>query len=172
MNFLRQFGGAFDDLGHIGLARGLQRWCWAMLGPNYALAEAINCTHLWDSCSPPTVWTAGVRAYAQAVIRNIDPNGVIDHCIYRHEKWFTGQVSSSPCSLWLRTYFAFFSLIICILQLAWDNVCWDWGCNWGLIFLHPKVSLRSSFTTGLFHPFSWFRTEFSTETPREVHTSQ
>jgi RNA polymerase II subunit A small phosphatase-like protein len=37
------------------------------------------------------VWTAGVRAYAQAVIRNIDPKGVIAHCIYRHEKWFTGQ---------------------------------------------------------------------------------
>lgn len=37
------------------------------------------------------VWTAGVRAYAQAVIRNIDPKGYISHCIYRHEKWFSGQ---------------------------------------------------------------------------------
>ena len=36
------------------------------------------------------VWTAGVRAYAQAVIRNIDPKGIITHCIYRHEKWFSG----------------------------------------------------------------------------------
>jgi RNA polymerase II subunit A small phosphatase-like protein len=32
-----------------------------------------------------------VRAYAQAVIRNIDVEGVIAHCIYRHERWFTGQ---------------------------------------------------------------------------------
>lgn len=37
------------------------------------------------------VWTAGVRAYAQAVIRNIDPKGIISHCIYRHERWFSGQ---------------------------------------------------------------------------------
>lgn len=37
------------------------------------------------------VWTAGLRAYAQAIIRAIDKNNVIKHCIYRHSKWFTGQ---------------------------------------------------------------------------------
>jgi len=34
------------------------------------------------------VWTAGVRSYAQSVIRAIDPHHVIRHCIYRHDKWF------------------------------------------------------------------------------------
>jgi carboxy-terminal domain RNA polymerase II polypeptide A small phosphatase len=37
------------------------------------------------------VWTAGLRAYAQAIIRSIDKKNVVKHCIYRHSKWFTGQ---------------------------------------------------------------------------------
>ena len=37
------------------------------------------------------VWTAGERDYAQGVIRSIDPNGVIEHCVYRHHKWWTGR---------------------------------------------------------------------------------
>lgn len=43
-----------------------------------------------DRCEV-VVWTAGLRAYAQAIIRNIDKNNVVQHCIYRHSKWFTGQ---------------------------------------------------------------------------------
>eukprot|EP01060_Flectonema_neradi_P029920 TRINITY_DN4249_c0_g2_i1.p1 TRINITY_DN4249_c0_g2~~TRINITY_DN4249_c0_g2_i1.p1 ORF type:complete len:250 (+),score=38.24 TRINITY_DN4249_c0_g2_i1:239-988(+) len=37
------------------------------------------------------VWTAGLRAYAQAIIKNIDKQQSIKHCVYRHAKWFTGQ---------------------------------------------------------------------------------
>ena len=37
------------------------------------------------------VWTAGLRAYAQAIVRNIDKNNVVQHCVYRHYKWFSGQ---------------------------------------------------------------------------------
>ena len=37
------------------------------------------------------VWTAGVKAYAQTIIRNIDPSNTIEHCIYRHKKWFSGK---------------------------------------------------------------------------------
>ncbi|KAG8345060.1 putative NLI interacting factor like phosphatase [Trypanosoma vivax] len=36
------------------------------------------------------VWTAGLRGYAQAIVRNIDKEKVVSHCIYRHSKWFTG----------------------------------------------------------------------------------
>jgi len=36
------------------------------------------------------VWTAGVRAYAQAVVKNVDKVNAIHHCVYRHKKWFTG----------------------------------------------------------------------------------
>lgn len=37
------------------------------------------------------VWTAGLRAYAQAIVRNIDKYNVVQHCVYRHNKWFSGQ---------------------------------------------------------------------------------
>lgn len=37
------------------------------------------------------VWTAGLKAYAQAIVDNIDKQHVVRHCIYRHSKWFTGQ---------------------------------------------------------------------------------
>ncbi|EKF32340.1 nuclear lim interactor-interacting factor, putative [Trypanosoma cruzi marinkellei] len=43
-----------------------------------------------EKCVEVVVWTAGLRAYAQAIIRNIDKGRVICHCIYRHSKWFTG----------------------------------------------------------------------------------
>eukprot|EP01063_Lacrimia_lanifica_P033869 TRINITY_DN614_c0_g1_i1.p1 TRINITY_DN614_c0_g1~~TRINITY_DN614_c0_g1_i1.p1 ORF type:complete len:312 (+),score=82.56 TRINITY_DN614_c0_g1_i1:112-1047(+) len=34
------------------------------------------------------VWTAGMRSYAQQIIAQIDPHGVITHCVYRHAKWY------------------------------------------------------------------------------------
>lgn len=37
------------------------------------------------------VWTAGLKAYAQAIVDNIDKHNAVSHCIYRHSKWFTGQ---------------------------------------------------------------------------------
>eukprot|EP01012_Entosiphon_sulcatum_P014190 TRINITY_DN1926_c0_g1_i1.p1 TRINITY_DN1926_c0_g1~~TRINITY_DN1926_c0_g1_i1.p1 ORF type:complete len:552 (+),score=78.41 TRINITY_DN1926_c0_g1_i1:1105-2760(+) len=37
------------------------------------------------------VWTAGIRVYAQAVVKTIDRFGIIRHCIYRHTKWFEDQ---------------------------------------------------------------------------------
>lgn len=63
---------------------------YAREGPLYArpyLDELLAVTA--EKCET-LVWTAGTRAYAQAVIKNIDPNHVIEHCIYRHEKWFSG----------------------------------------------------------------------------------
>ena len=33
------------------------------------------------------VWTAGERDYAQEVLQRIDTAGVVQHCVYRHEKW-------------------------------------------------------------------------------------
>lgn len=43
-----------------------------------------------DKCEV-CVWTAGLKAYAQAIIRSIDKQGIVKHCVYRHSKWFTGQ---------------------------------------------------------------------------------
>lgn len=36
------------------------------------------------------VWTAGEREYALDAIKRIDPNRCIQHCVYRHKKWWTG----------------------------------------------------------------------------------
>jgi RNA polymerase II subunit A small phosphatase-like protein len=68
---------------------------YAREGPLYARPHLDELLEFLGRNCETVVWTAGVRAYAQAVIRNIDPNGVIDHCIYRHEKWFTGQAGYS-----------------------------------------------------------------------------
>ncbi|XQJ28801.1 NLI interacting factor-like phosphatase, putative [Leishmania guyanensis] len=38
------------------------------------------------------VWTAGTREYALDVIRIIDPACAVQHCIYRHPIWWTGDV--------------------------------------------------------------------------------
>lgn len=56
------------------------------------LLGRVDVTNLYascaDDCCEVIVWTAGIRNYAKAVIRNIDRQNVIAHCIYRHEKWF------------------------------------------------------------------------------------
>eukprot|EP00993_Chasmostoma_nieuportense_P002930 NODE_3685_length_919_cov_27.654040_g3533_i0.p1 GENE.NODE_3685_length_919_cov_27.654040_g3533_i0~~NODE_3685_length_919_cov_27.654040_g3533_i0.p1 ORF type:complete len:274 (-),score=87.37 NODE_3685_length_919_cov_27.654040_g3533_i0:96-860(-) len=68
---------------------------YAREGPLYARPHLEELLEFLSQNCETVVWTAGVRAYAQAVIRNIDPNGVIDHCIYRSERWFTGQAGYS-----------------------------------------------------------------------------
>lgn len=63
---------------------------YAREGPLYArpgLEELM--VFLKDKCEA-IVWTAGVKAYAQAVVRNIDKQDAIKHTVYRHKKWFTG----------------------------------------------------------------------------------
>lgn len=63
---------------------------YAREGPLYArpgLDELLK--FLKDNCEG-IVWTAGVKAYAQAVVRNIDKHDAVRHTVYRHKKWFTG----------------------------------------------------------------------------------
>lgn len=63
---------------------------YAREGPLYArpgLDELLQ--YLKDNCEA-IVWTAGVKAYAQAVVRNVDRIEAIQHTVYRHKKWFTG----------------------------------------------------------------------------------
>ena len=64
---------------------------WARAGPLFARP---GLEEFFDACSEKcevVVWTAGLRAYAQAIIRQIDKKGIIKHCVYRHSKWFTAQ---------------------------------------------------------------------------------
>lgn len=37
------------------------------------------------------VWTAAEQHFAKQAIERIDPLGVIEHCIYRHSKWWDGR---------------------------------------------------------------------------------
>eukprot|EP01062_Namystynia_karyoxenos_P029763 TRINITY_DN2230_c0_g1_i1.p1 TRINITY_DN2230_c0_g1~~TRINITY_DN2230_c0_g1_i1.p1 ORF type:complete len:279 (+),score=107.06 TRINITY_DN2230_c0_g1_i1:76-837(+) len=63
---------------------------YAREGPLYARPGLDELLEWCAERTEPVVWTAGVRAYAQAVCRNIDKKGVLRHCVYRHKKWFSG----------------------------------------------------------------------------------
>jgi RNA polymerase II subunit A small phosphatase-like protein len=80
------------DQGKITLVLDLdETLVYAREGPLYARP---GLDEFFKACSENcevVVWTAGLRAYAQAIIRNIDTENVVKHCVYRHSKWFTGQ---------------------------------------------------------------------------------
>lgn len=59
-------------------------------GPLYARPGLHEFLALLGQRTEGVAWTAGVRAYAQAVVRNIDKEGHLKHCVYRHAKWFSG----------------------------------------------------------------------------------
>ena len=63
---------------------------YAREGPLYARPGLNELLEFLSKNCEPIVWTAGVKAYAQAVIRNIDPTNAFRHCVYRHKKWFSG----------------------------------------------------------------------------------
>ena len=64
---------------------------YAREGPLYARPGVDELLQYLKEHFEAVVWTAGVRAYAQAVVKNIDKGGAIQHCVYRHRKWFSGQ---------------------------------------------------------------------------------
>lgn len=63
---------------------------YAREGPLYARPGIDELLAFLKENFEAVVWTAGVRAYAQAVVKNIDKISAIQHCVYRHKKWFTG----------------------------------------------------------------------------------
>lgn len=63
---------------------------YARQGPLYARPGLDELLQLLKAKFEPVVWTAGVRAYAHAVVRNIDKDAAIQHTVYRHKKWFNG----------------------------------------------------------------------------------
>jgi hypothetical protein len=64
---------------------------YAREGPLYARPGLEDFFATLGPLAEVVVWTAGLRAYAQAIIRNVDKTNVVQHCVYRHSKWFTGQ---------------------------------------------------------------------------------
>jgi carboxy-terminal domain RNA polymerase II polypeptide A small phosphatase len=63
---------------------------YAREGPLYARPGVEDLLVLLKKRFEAVVWTAGVKAYAQAVVRNIDKDNAIQHTVYRHKKWFSG----------------------------------------------------------------------------------
>ncbi|KAJ9468323.1 Phosphatase PSR1 [Diplonema papillatum] len=82
---------AKEDRGRLTVVLDLdETLIYAREGPLYARPGLEELLDVLAKRCEPVVWTAGVRAYAQAVIKNIDKKGVIKHCVYRHKKWFSG----------------------------------------------------------------------------------
>jgi RNA polymerase II subunit A small phosphatase-like protein len=63
---------------------------YAREGPLYARPGIDELLSFLKDNFETVVWTAGVRAYAQAVVKTIDKVNAIQHCVYRHKKWFSG----------------------------------------------------------------------------------
>eukprot|EP01062_Namystynia_karyoxenos_P081681 TRINITY_DN901_c0_g2_i4.p1 TRINITY_DN901_c0_g2~~TRINITY_DN901_c0_g2_i4.p1 ORF type:complete len:735 (+),score=145.78 TRINITY_DN901_c0_g2_i4:290-2206(+) len=59
----------------------------ARRGPLFARPGIAGLLALLDGRAEVIVWTAGMRGYAQAILRQIDPHGVVRHCVYRHPQW-------------------------------------------------------------------------------------
>lgn len=64
---------------------------YAREGPLYARPGIDDMLAYLKEKTEVIVWTAGLRAYAQAIVRTIDKVAAVRHCVYRHAKWFTGQ---------------------------------------------------------------------------------
>eukprot|EP01062_Namystynia_karyoxenos_P081679 TRINITY_DN901_c0_g2_i2.p1 TRINITY_DN901_c0_g2~~TRINITY_DN901_c0_g2_i2.p1 ORF type:complete len:588 (+),score=176.37 TRINITY_DN901_c0_g2_i2:80-1765(+) len=59
----------------------------ARRGPLFARPGIAAMLELLQGRAEVIVWTAGMRGYAQAILRQIDPHGVVRHCVYRHPQW-------------------------------------------------------------------------------------
>ncbi|KAH8620542.1 putative NLI interacting factor like phosphatase [Trypanosoma vivax] len=68
-------------------------------GPLYVrpgLEELLQ--FLGENCET-VLWTAGVKHYAEAVVRQIDRNGIVHHTICRDSAWFNGASCSKDLKL-------------------------------------------------------------------------
>jgi TFIIF-interacting CTD phosphatase-like protein len=57
-------------------------------GPLYARSNLKELLRSLNLHGEVIVWTASERGYARAVLREIDPEGIVQHLIYRHKSWF------------------------------------------------------------------------------------
>ena len=66
---------------------------YAREGPLHARSGVRELFAMLKDKAEVVVWTAGMRCYAQAVVKQIDPDNVVSHCVYRHPKWHTSSKS-------------------------------------------------------------------------------
>ncbi|KAH9578146.1 FCP1 homology domain [Trypanosoma melophagium] len=63
---------------------------YAREGPLYVRPGTAELLQFLDENCETVLWTAGMKQYAEAVVRHIDTNGLVRHTIYRDSKWFSG----------------------------------------------------------------------------------
>lgn len=98
-SMVKEFGAAFLPPAHPSAAHRLclvldldETLVYARDGPVHVrpfARELLRALH--DVDVEVVVWTAGERDYAQSVIAMIDPLNTIQHCVYRHPKWWSGR---------------------------------------------------------------------------------
>ncbi|KAG5492679.1 hypothetical protein JKF63_01258 [Porcisia hertigi] len=64
---------------------------YARNGPLYARAYLKDLFRFIKDDFEVIVWTAGERDYAKCVLEEINEDHIIEHLVYRHEKWFHGE---------------------------------------------------------------------------------
>lgn len=68
-------------------------------GPLYARAHLKDLLRTMNKYCEVIVWTAGERAYAKAIMKEINCESVIQHLVYRHRKWFDPKDYTKDLSL-------------------------------------------------------------------------
>ncbi|EKF30080.1 nuclear lim interactor-interacting factor, putative [Trypanosoma cruzi marinkellei] len=64
---------------------------YAREGPLYVRPGIEELFQFLEENCESVVWTAGMKQYAEAVVRLIDTNGSVHHTIYRDSTWFRGR---------------------------------------------------------------------------------
>lgn len=64
---------------------------YAREGPLYGRPGLDSLMKLLADRFEAVAWSAGIKPYTQAILRTIDKSNAVQHCVYRHKKWFTGQ---------------------------------------------------------------------------------
>ncbi|RNF25780.1 nuclear lim interactor-interacting factor [Trypanosoma conorhini] len=72
---------------------------YAREGPLYVRPGIEELLQFLEENCETVVWTAGMKQYAEAVVRLIDTNGCVHHTIARDSTWFRGSSCSKDLSL-------------------------------------------------------------------------
>ncbi|KEG14274.1 putative nuclear lim interactor-interacting factor [Trypanosoma grayi] len=72
---------------------------YAREGPLYVRPGTEELLQFLEKNCETVVWTAGIKQYAEAVVRQIDTNRTVHHTIYRDSKWFSGSSCRKDLSL-------------------------------------------------------------------------
>ncbi|CBH15894.1 TFIIF-stimulated CTD phosphatase, putative [Trypanosoma equiperdum] len=72
---------------------------YAREGPLYVRPGLEELLQFLDENCETVLWTAGMKHYAEAVVRHIDRHNAVHHMIYRSSDWFRGGSTAKDLSL-------------------------------------------------------------------------